>query len=157
MADHLKSFRQALKKAIEELSSPESMRMIGEEASKIIKKRTRLGWGSRGETKEKLAPLSEKYIKRRKSLSLHYQTTAKRSNLTATGQMLDSLKPLSVSDGKAQIGPDGNRSDSELTNLEVAQFASITRPFMPLTKLEIKQLEQFISLLLKKKLGDFFK
>jgi hypothetical protein len=58
----------------------------------IIKRRTRLGRGvNDGGGLDKLKPLSDKYKNRRKNIALSGETKPNKSNLTLTGEMLNSI------------------------------------------------------------------
>lgn len=131
---------------MEEILSPESMKKYGEMAAEMIRLRTRLGSGveREGAEKQKLKPLADSTKKQRqskkKSGKLSSLTTPNRSNLTDTGQMLDSIRTLSTSRGKAKVGPVGNRSDGKL-NERISEWVSEAgRPFNSLTKVEQKRL-----------------
>ena len=97
---------------------------IGEEAVKLIKKRTRLGYGVKdhGDKKFKLDKLSDSYQKYRKSNKPKGPSTPKKSNLTYTGDMLDDL--VSVDYGDRQ-SIEFKTSESE----EKAEYVSKKRPF----------------------------
>jgi len=82
-------------------------------------------------------------------------TTPNKSNLTFSGQMLESMKILKIKKNSVLISPKGRRRKSQLTNEEVAERVSGKRPFNNLSDLEIKKLIRFYRLnfgdLLKKK------
>lgn len=124
------------------------MREVGEEAKRLIFLRTKLGYGvdKQGGQKQKLKALSPFYVELRKLLAkdgdLHSSTTPKKSNLTNTGQMLDSLKIKRAVNGLVWLGPMGYR-DVGLTNEEVANRVSKDRPFMFLSDLEEKKIRRF--------------
>lgn len=87
-ATHLELKRE-LKKAA---SKPQLLDKVAQEAATIVVRRTRLGFGARDGKKEKLKKLSEGYIKQRKrSTELSPFTSPRKSNLTFTGQMLESV------------------------------------------------------------------
>lgn len=102
---------------IEASLSSSVMRQIGEFACMIIARRTRLGYGvaAMGEKKERLASLDPDYIKLRRELKsagraqMSPLTTVGKSNLTLTGQLLDSLKVIKYAAGRCLIGPEGSR------------------------------------------------
>jgi len=129
-----------------------ALKPTGEFAASIIVKRTRLGYGVDKEygQKQKLAPLAPSYIKQRKMFAgLNPLTTPKRSNLTRTGQMLDSVQAI-VRRGVIYIEPTGTRDDGK-KNLDVAIWnhkgnARRNRPprvFMNLSQLEFNQTVRF--------------
>lgn len=83
-----------------------------------------------------------------------------KSNLTLTGQMLDSM--AIVADGvgfklyipaTARVDADGN--PSELTNKQVAEYVSLLgRPFLALTDGEVRILSQELELIIKEKINS---
>lgn len=73
------------------------------------------------------------------------ETTPSKSNLTRTGQMLDSVDVKGVGDGTVSVGPTGSRSDSSHTNAEIAEFqAEKGRKFNNLSDIELKRLNDSI-------------
>ena len=171
--DEFDKFESNLRRALRTLASPSYMKEIGEKARELIYNRTKLGDSveETGGEKKKLKKLSPSYkdqragkvafiTKKAKSgnvvipiipknkPSLHGTTTAGKSNLTFTGQMLDSIKVL-LSTGKVSIKPTGGRNKSDLDNLEVAELVSKERPFNNLSRSEIKQMQNFVAELLK--------
>jgi len=152
----LGSFFDKLEKAVKETASAQAKKFVAQKAVEIIRRRTLLG-GSVSEflgRRGKLKALSPRYREFRTNFDLlSGKTTPNKSNLTLTGQMLDSLKVKSVRADEIIIGPTGNRNDSDLTNAQVAAFVEEQgRPFLNLSDLEFKQLlriyrQQFTGLL----------
>jgi hypothetical protein len=127
-----------------------SMERIAKEAVIEIKRRTRLGYGvaEDRQPKEKLLSLSYEYIEQRFEMKedgiLSDATKPQRSNLTMTGQMLDSLRVINHRRNFAEISPYGSRWDSDLTNQEVSAYVEAAgRPYLNLSDLEIKKLARF--------------
>lgn len=168
MAIKLPDFANALQKAIEKAVSPDAMRSYALEAANMIRVRTRLGYGvaSSGGKRERLKPLSESYKKQRagqlgffttesgavvpykpkRKPKISEFTTPGRSNLTFTGQLLDSLQVTSANRGKATIGVQGRRAGSSLTNRDVARFVEEQgRPFLNLSDVEIKRVNELVT------------
>lgn len=121
---------------------------IGEEVSTQIRKRTRLGYGIGGaESQVKLKPTapstkkSKEYKKKKGKLS--DQTTPKKSNLTDTGQLLDSIQHK-ASLQKVVIDFKNLRKDSEIGNKELASHVQVDRPFFGLTNPEKNRLRRLI-------------
>lgn len=138
--------QEALEGALEEIRKPENMLKYGKQAAGMVKLRTRLGSGvgSEGEEKGALAPLKHSTIKQRQALQsknrLSNLTTPGKSNLTRTGQLLDSVEAHDPESGSVMVGPRGDRSDSKLSNDEVGAFVTTAgRPFNNLSKTEIKR------------------
>jgi hypothetical protein len=150
-----------LKKTVEDGAvKTEALKSLGDFARDIVVKRTRLGYGvnvNLGQ-KARLAKLSPNYVDRRKVFSgISSLTSAKKSNLTRTGQMLASMQ-AKVSRGRIFISPTGNRNDGK-TNLEVAEYnakafgSRPSRVFNRVSLLEFKQIVRFY----RKTFGDLFK
>ena len=141
-----KDFEKQLKDKLKELTSASAMKEIGLFAANLIKKRTRLGYGvaeNLGE-RDKLLPLSDKYVELRRQLDdLSEATTPGRSNLTKTGQLLDSMTAYNAKQGEVTVGPQGTRNDSNLSNEELAvEVAKAGRPFNNISLAELKQINQ---------------
>jgi hypothetical protein len=162
---NMKKFEAMMKKVIGEVESKETMQELGDEMAERIRKRTRLGKGvsERGGAPKPLAPLSQSYKDFRKGKvafaqspyghvypykpdrkpNLSSQTSANKSNLTFTGQMLDSIKTISAKVGSAIVSVSGRRKDG-MSNKEVAEFVSVARPFLNLSKPELNALQKLI-------------
>lgn len=142
--DFSKKFKKIMQEVADDVSSSKAMEAMGEAASELIKKRTRLGYGvdEHGGSKKKLKKLSEPYKKTRKrnKSDLSGETTPARSNLTREGDMLNDLGPVSSSQGNVEVG--FSNKDSEQKAEWVTEGG---RPFNNLSKSEIKQLEQGLS------------
>lgn len=146
-----KRFQDALESVIKELSGRKSLNKIGKLGVKLIRTRTKLGKGvdRTGGTARALKPLKRSYIEQRKrdraKGKLHRSTSPSKSNLTRTDQMLNSLD-FQIRGNSIDIEPsDDRRSDSDLTNQEVADFVeSQGRKFLNLSGNEIKQIIQSV-------------
>lgn len=145
----MKDVQIALEEALLELLGVDRMRKIGEVAADRIKLRTRLGGSvaDDGGTKSKLKPLKNSTVKsrarKRKSGDLHGDTSPKKSNLTDTGQLLDSIKVIEpVTKGAVKIGPKGSRREGGTNELVAVYAESMGRPFNHLSKVEIKVLQR---------------
>ncbi len=119
-----------------------------------MRTRTRLGYGvpDLGAAQQKLAPLQDSTVANRKRAkakgTLAGQTTPKKSNLTHTGQLLDSIKFIARGN-TIEISIMGER------NRSVATFVTEQgRPFFTLSKSEVSRLvdviQQAIDTYLKK-------
>lgn len=141
-------FTRELLESFDLAFSVQNMRDIGVFANNLIRVRTRLGYGvaASGAKRKKLAPLYEGYVNWRrgaaKSGDLSTNTTPKKSNLTFTGQLLDSTGLIITKDKRVSIGPRGRRSDGG-SNEEIGAKVSKTRPWNNLSDLEIKQVTRF--------------
>ena len=98
-------------------------------------------------TESRLKPLSSSYRKFRNSFqgfkSQFFRPN--KSNLTFTGQLLDSLKgTANVRKQRVQIKPTGRRKDG-LTNEQLAEYvAQQGRPFLGIDEKGLKRIEQII-------------
>lgn len=145
---NMRQFEQDMAKVFKELEKPELMQEIGDAAAERLVKRTRLGKGvaENGAEAQPLKPLSDGYKDSRKKNrgGLSPLTTPGKSNLTRTSQMLNSIKALRPSRGKVLITPTGSRSESDLTNEEVAGYVSRDRPFLNLSKAEVAGITRLV-------------
>lgn len=145
------NIQAAIKDAVEDGIGIPAMRKIAKDAAEEIKLRTRLGYGVTrgGAPKQPLKPLASSTIENRKRAKiagrLSQLTTPTRSNLTETGQMLDSLVGDSPAAGKAIVRLKGTR-EGGLSNEKLAGFHQSgtgnmpARPFLALTDLQIKRI-----------------
>lgn len=92
--DQIKKIIQKIESIKKEVLSQKNMQAIADSVADSIKLRTRSGKGvdEQGNL-TKLDPLSDEYVetRKRKRNKLSPYATPKKSNLTATGQMLDSI------------------------------------------------------------------
>lgn len=138
----IKKITANLSKALIEAASPVVYKRLGSFTIGLVVKRTRLGYGVDKflGKKERLIPLSDKYVEQRKRSKLSSLTSPKKSNLTRTSKMLDSLKILKVNTKSVIIGPSGDRSDTDATNAEIAFYNEVNgRTFLNISALEFKQ------------------
>lgn len=157
----LKNIMKRIEAAIDDAMSPKELRQLALEAIDIIVKRTRLGYGVSNNfgKKEKFPKLSEQYIKRRLSdKKLAATTSPKKSNITDTGQLLNSIGIFKERKGAISIGPQGTRDDG-LSNsqLKIHLENRHNRYFLYVSELEFRQLvriyrKTFGDLLRKRKL-----
>jgi hypothetical protein len=146
----LKAFTDKLSKTMRTAVDNKVLNKLGEFTVNIVQRRTRLGYGvdDNFEERRKLARLSDKYVQsRRKYAGLSSTTTPKKSNLTRTGQMLESLRHK-VKGNTVEIRPTGRRSDGK-TNEDVAYYNAIggrnkpPRIFNNVSRLEFQQILRF--------------
>jgi hypothetical protein len=152
----VKRIQNTLEQAVE----PASLKPLARDAIAIIQRRTLLGYGalpSKVKTqvgditigvKYKLPPLSAQYIKfRKKYKQLSGKTSARKSNLTLTGALLESigiLKSVKIRGyGLITIAPIGQHGKG-LSNVTLASYLSKQkypgRHFMELTEAEFNQI-----------------
>lgn len=144
-----------LRRGIGQSTSKVAMKMLGEEAIKIIVKRTRGGFGVKrtGAPSNRLKKLSPSYIEYRKTQRLDRTTSPGRSNLTFTGQMLRSMRVKSNSDRKVTWGPNRRRRKGGVTNEQVGEYVSQVRPFNFLSKREITKIAKLLDKILSSNLS----
>ena len=166
--DAINGWSKSVQLAMMEAAKPQIMRPLGEKAVEIIVRRTRLGYGveRHGQERFKLKALSPGYVYFRKQVDaglasfpgslgkqgLSEWTTPTKSNLTATGRMLDSMAGIEVRRGSVVVGPTGGRPGG-LTNMQVAAWVSRDRPFNFLSRLEQEQLVRFY----RNRVGDLLR
>ena len=139
-------FVKRLNSTIEKVNGPAEMRAIGEFMIEKIRIRTQLGNAvmENLQEKSKLKPLSKKYIEQRKVfMNLSTMTTPKRSNLTRTGSMLDSLKIKSMSKTAIRIGPTGSDMFGVSNSSKAFWQEKMGRIFLRLSFAEVKQIRIF--------------
>lgn len=165
-----KSFQEELDGLIDEfltLLGREFLTRLAILSKNLIYKRAKSGYGTSGETKEKLKELSPKYIEFRKKVFTSrwkagsYADRLQRvgageffsppkSNATLTGQMLGSIS-FQVNDTGVRIFiPETVRKEGGKTNAQVLEFYSEVRPFFNLTRDERRILEREIENELRK-------
>lgn len=129
---------------IDEIKSKENLDELGKDVVEIIKKRTRLGYGCSEEgNKERLEPLSPSYVKTRKDWKktghLSSATSPAKSNLTLTGEMIDSLESSANNEGELFI-----ELSDDFSRRKAIWNSEMGRPFMGLTKQEEKRVTDLI-------------
>lgn len=149
-----------IESAIKDTVSNKEKKKVAEFALNVVVKRTRLGYGVKENfgKKEKLAKLKDSYVdKRKKFTGLSSLTRPKKSNLTRTGSMLDSMK--AKFQGKTiVIAPTGKRNiEAALGNSQDVTYSNgYTKParvFNRVSQLEFNQIKRFY----RKTFGDLLK
>lgn len=144
--------QKKIDRAIKKEFQAKQAKTYGQLAVKTIVDRTRKGKGLNGDKLQKLDRLSDSYIETRKRYrkNLSKTTSPRKSNLTATGQMLRSLTFRSKN-RKIELFFKGRRR-RELTgkgsgrrNVDVASFANLFRPFFGLTKRESNSIAKVLA------------
>lgn len=141
----LKDLENAITQSLKTFTNGNNIKRYADQSVDIIYKRTKSGKGvtddrSNSASIKSLKPLSSSYKTQRKSYKGKRGDffSPGRSNLTLTGQMLESIK-AKVSDGKITVSLSGTRDDGQ-TNKEVGEFVSENgRPFLNLA-VEEKQI-----------------
>lgn len=156
----IEKVQNALKKNLEVATSTQNMSAIADIMIKNIVTRARLGKGVENGKQVNFDPLSNEYIGQRKRYSDNLDASTspnqKKSNATATGQMLKSIsKKIGV--GSLLIYFKGNRKADldgkvrRLSNSDVAGFFQKRRPFFELTSADVNEVKRYIrSIILKR-------
>lgn len=146
-----------MRKKLDKFATPKRMGKLAKNAANDVKKRTRLGGTAEksGGFDKKLKPLSESYKRFRggkqvkfktkdgkevsfkpKKPKMHSAASPKKSNLTFTGELLNSIRGKGVSQGKGLIYLEDNDR-----NIQIAKWqAKQGRTFMVLTNAQIKKI-----------------
>ena len=142
----LKSVFKKIKATLGTQAVKLNLRLLAKEATSLIQKRTRLGYGVAAERGErfKLSSIgwTDKYKRFRKlhKDELDPTTTATKSNLTLTGQMLRSIKVISITGDNITIGPTGIRKEGSSNEAVADGNAKRGRVFMKLSQNEHNQM-----------------
>lgn len=148
-----KDLKMKLDGTLKEVLNKETFSEIGKTVSAQVKTRTRLGKGvdENNASQKNLKPLQDGTKLRRKAKKqlgkLSSETTPAKSNLTDTGEMLNSLK-YETSATEVRIYIDGENNQKKARD-QVKQG----RKFMKLSKAEVNTVISIIS----KKIKDTFK
>lgn len=149
MAKDLPSLRKFLDRVEREVLTKQSNTELAKAAQDIIFKRVKSGFGvtndlSDAAIRRKLKPLSPGYIEQRRKRGVTGKFGSPGiSNLTNTGQMLDSMTFKANNQGFRLEIPGTRRRDGE-TNKRVADFVRKDRPFFALTIPEVRILEKIV-------------
>lgn len=138
MAKPLKELK--LEGILSTVVSDSFLKKLAEEAIKNLRTRARLGYAvaKDGGPQGKFKPLAPSTIKRRQySSKLSDSTAPKRSNLTDSGKLLDSISYRIVGQ-RIEIFLEGER------NQKVAEYVSPDRPFFHLSATEVSRLVDMI-------------
>ena len=135
-----KNFNRLLKDALDDITSKKNLKDKGDDLADDIVKRTKLGLSvDKPEgTPKKLKPLkpqtktSRRYLKKKGKLSK--DTTPAKSNLTQSGDLLDSVH-AKVSDKKISVKVSNSEKDK-------VKWTGKDRPFLNADKNQIKQIKK---------------
>lgn len=142
-------FTKRLSKVIDDFADPKVMKEVAEQALKLVVQQVRLG--NDYKTGGKFKELSPDYKDKRKKYSsdLHATARPRKSNVTATGQMLESIEVDKVQARSVTLGLGGARrnsplSSSKVTNAEVGYWVEYNgRHFFGLAEKSRKKLILF--------------
>ncbi len=163
MAKTMDQFIRDLDKGVKGSFTKKAMTAWGLFAIATIVGRSREGRGvSRtGGRERNFLPLSDppppkssyvRYRERNRHL-LHKSTTPRKSNITFTGKMLDSMKIKEVTRNRVTWGPGNQRRKGGVTNAQIAEYlADGGRPFNFLSKKDIDKLVKVVDKAIQRKL-----
>ena len=142
-------FNKILLKYKKKIKDQKIFKEVGEFAKDIVVERTQQdGKILNGEGLKKNPGLSESYKKKRKKMALSANTSPARSNLTKTGQMLDSLVVTATSDS-VTIKMSNAEANQKATYAADGSKNRPKRPFLELSKKEralvVELLEELIT------------
>lgn len=148
---------RTIKKSISNATSPTKMQKIANSTVNDIKRRTRLGFGvsNHGAKRKRLKRLSDKYIAHRRATGTHDETSPTKSNLTYTGQLLNSLKAEGYKMG-FRITFNDRRKGEKLTNSKLAEYVSKARPFLNLSNRQLQRVGQNLASNIKEEISKEF-
>ena len=136
-----KNFSRDIQRAIDKAIDASTLNETGRYLANQIKIRTRQGRGvenSEDRTTYRLKPLSSSYVAQRRRLRrlglLSRSTSAARSNLTRTGEMLDSIDFTTNNREKSIYLDFSNRASQQK-----AEYVSNDRPFFNLSQGDINE------------------
>lgn len=154
--DFSEELQKAMLKTLRSLSSKGAMKLLGEDFVKDLKKSLRLGRAAKEnlESAKTLKRLSKPYKDHRRRLKgkglLHNDTTASKSNLTQTGEMIDDINSVPRKRSVTVGFKSRSSRDKAKWNTDSG------RPFMNVTKGQfkriVKKLNKRVSKLLKQNL-----
>lgn len=144
-----------LKKKIKQITDEEFLELVAQEARDIIYKRTKSGKGLSANKKfgaalTPLKKLSSDYILIRGQRILGPFGTAKKSNLTLSGELLESMV-YKITGNSVTLSVDTKTHEgTNITNQELAEYVTKQgRPFFGLAVIEEKILNAFIQRLIR--------
>ena len=130
------------------------VRQVAEEAKDSVVKRTREGKGVQdtGDAPRRLRGLKDKTVKNRRGLKrkgqLSRNTSPRKSNLTASGEMLDDVEVLKSSRKSATIGFKKEKNRTKATNVQRQG-----RNFFDLSSDEVEDIVKSIESAIKKSIN----
>jgi len=139
-----KELEKKLAKLVDNIGNRSQMQDVADEATKIVKTRTKQGKGvdKNGGSTQKLRQLKTSTIKKRSQLKragkLSDETTPSKSNLTQKGEMINSVQGQGQKN-LATVSLKGRKNQSKAEHQ-----ADVGRKFMNLAKKEISDLANII-------------
>lgn len=143
LKDFAKNFEKQMNKALEKATSDKVLKEGKDLVVSDMKKRITLGYGvdRTGGSKKKFEKLSDSYVVQRrrdkKKGKLGKNATPKKSNLHKSGKMIEEDLDGIVEGKRIIIGMQTDRS------AKIAAFVEKKRPFLNLSKGEVKRITKF--------------
>lgn len=162
LEEFLRKFIKNIDKAVDESLSKKNMARLAQNSAERIERRTRSGKGVKfhNSNETTLKSLQGSTIGIRKRLEeaglLDIRTTPIKSNLTRSGQLLDSIKGLSQRKATGRITFNPTRNDSKNNQQIVTELEKGGFNFFKLSKKELLSLVNDYSLDLRKEFGKIF-
>ena len=147
-------FRKLLRGLVKDAAGEAVMREVGEQAVKVIQQRTKIG---KDQDDRPFKKVSDQYEKRRRKVTLDPRATRtkNKSNLIASGQMIDSIEVTDVKPRSVEISAKGGRSKTPLggnrNNAEVAYYVEKAgRKFLGMSEKSREKLAKFYQRIVSK-------
>ena len=188
MSNDLVNIDRLYNRLLKRVRSKAVKRLIGATAKEQIYNRVKSGYGVNTEgldpritSKDKLAALSETYIKFRQGKIAFYKSkvhgkvyatankkyirkpklgkfgSPRRSNLTLSGRMLEAMRYRVNASGIVLDIKNTSRSGEPITNKQLGELVAEKRPFFSLTRTEFKVLRSQIDRIITKEIRNIFK
>jgi len=155
MKTQMLRFTKRLQGIVENASSKEVMKEVGDQAVRLVQQQAKLGndYITGGKFKELT---SDEYIEKRKAYSeyLHPRTRPRKSNVTATGQLIDSIEVSKIMPRSVELECVGTREKSPFggakTNAEVGYWVEYNgRHFLGLSDKSREKIRKFYDRIVK--------
>lgn len=159
MAKDVKDLPADLQKIFDSLFDKEMLQVVADWIRDTIYKRTKSGKGLNkinrgigGTTNEPLKPVSDSYAEFRKGkITGPFPPSGRKSNLTFTGELLESIR-ASVENGSVKVEIPSGTHNSGIVLRELLDLVEKTRPFFGLSETERKTLDSMIGRMIREKL-----
>lgn len=159
MSKDIKELPADLQKIFDDLFDKDMLQTVADWIRDTIYKRTKTGKGLNkvnraigGATNKPLDPVSEPYADYRKGkITGPFPPSGKKSNLTFTGELLESIR-ASVENGRVKVEIPEGKHNSGVVLRELLDEVEKKRPFFGLSETERKTLDSMIGRMIREKL-----
>lgn len=141
---NINKFKKRTEKQLNKVLSKDNLKQLGTLALKIIRDRSRRGFGIVSGKLQKFPSLSPKYVDQRRRSRLSPFTNPKKSNITFSGRLLAGLRVKNGRPGQVIVEPSGTSRNGVSNKLIAKHLIKKNRVFLDITK---KELDQIIKLL----------